>query len=446
MRRTQFDAMVALFVAYGAFYLCRANVEAAMPALIREGYGDKTRLGTLSSVATLAYSVGKVVLGAWGDRLGGRRLMLIAVAGSVVCSFGFGLSGTLVVLGFFAAANRFFQSGGWPGLVHVVSRRFEARRHGRVMGVLSMSYELGNACALLLSGLVARWGWRALFVVNPALFALVGGGAVLSLRRTPADGDAPDTRTPPPAGSRDIGRSDHHPANEGARAREGAADAGGRAERARVLAGLLRSGALWTTVALSALLTFIRVGFLTWTPTYLAEVSRAAGNADISSSIIKSAVFPAAGAVAVLSTGPLSDRFGAGRRAPIIALSLGVVVVLVELLAHTRALPPAWLIGAIGLFLLGPYSLLAGAMALDVGGARGSATAAGIIDGAGYLSGTAAPFLLGYVADRAGWAAAFDVVGCAALLATAIASAWSLSLARRGRAPSPAPAVGGGDP
>ena len=40
-----------------------------------------------------------------------------------------------------AALNRFFQSGGWVSLVHVVGRWFPPGRHGAVMGALSTSYE-----------------------------------------------------------------------------------------------------------------------------------------------------------------------------------------------------------------------------------------------------------------------------------------------------------------
>jgi MFS transporter, OPA family, glycerol-3-phosphate transporter len=409
LSRSQLAVIAALLVAYGSFYLCRANVDAALPLLIRDEGFDKTRLGTLSSIATLVYAVGKVVLGSVGDSLGGRRLMLIAVAGSVACSLAFGASHTFAMLVALAAANRFFQAGGWPGLVHIVSRRFESSRHGRIMGVLSTSYELGNVCALTLSGAVARLGWRALFIVNPLLFAALGGAALFSL---PAESrPAPLDRTAEPAPS------------PGSRERV--------ATFASQLPRLLRSGALWMTVVLSALLTFIRIGFLTWTPTYLAEVSHATGDAEISASIVKSAMFPAAGVVAALCVGPIGDRLGPGKRAPIIAVSLAVVVVLVLALAHGEPRQPAFLIAAIGLFLLGPYSLIAGAMALDVGGQHGSAAAAGIIDGAGYLGATLAPYLLGRVSDRAGWSAAFDVIAFAALVSALVSVAWSIVVARR---------------
>ncbi|MDP9033586.1 MAG: MFS transporter [Myxococcota bacterium] len=414
MQTGQRSVLVLLLVGYGSFYLCRANVEAALPLLLREGY-DKTHLGLLSSLATGSYAIGKVVLGAAGDKLGGRRLLLIAVFGSVLCSFAFGRADAFVALVVFAGANRFFQSGGWGAVVHVVSRWFEPKRYGLVMGILSTSYELGNVVALSVSAVVAHWGWRAVFVVNPLLFAAIGGTVALCLRGAPPT--TPDSVSPS-ASSREG-----TPAPPDAREKLGAA-----------LPRLFARGAFWVTLAMSMLLTFMRVGFLTWTPTYLYEMS---GRGEISGSIVKSAIFPAAGIVGALVVGPVSDRFGAGRRAPIMAASLAIVVCLTLLLAHGGVHDPlraSLLIGGIGLFLLGPYSLLAGAVALDLAGKRGTATATGIIDGVGYLGASASGYVLGRTSDRAGWSAAFDVLAAAALLSTALACAWSVvALRRRGR-------------
>ncbi|MBV9949258.1 MAG: MFS transporter [Myxococcales bacterium] len=422
--RSQVAVIAALLVAYAAFYLCRANVDAAIPFLLRDGYGDKTRLGILATVATGAYALGKMVLGTAGDVVGGRRLMLGAIAGSFACSLAFGASHAFAALLLLAAANRFFQAGGWPGLVQIVSLRFESARHGLVMGVLSTSYELGNVCALTLSGLVAgALGWRALFVVNPLLFLAIGGAAVLSLPRlampfrAPA-GDAPRAASTVAAAPLPEKNDPYREANLDAPA-------------ASVLAALLRSGGFWTALVLSALLTFIRVGFLTWTPTFLSDLAHATGNAEISTAIVKSAVFPAAGVVGALTFGPLSDRLGAGRRAPVMAASLALLVILVEGLSRGVLREPTPLIAAIGFFLLGPYSLLAGAIALDVGGPRGSATAAGFIDGAGYIVATAAPVLLGHLAERGGWSAAFHLVAGATLVAALVSGAWSIVVARR---------------
>ncbi len=409
--------LFTLVFAYGSFYLCRANVESAYPLLTKAFGFTKTELGLLSSIPIATYAVGKILMGALGDVIGGKKLLLLATAGSVVATLAFGASASLFAFVVCASVNRFFQSGGWSGAVHVVAQRFERKRHGLVMGVLSTSYELGNVLSILLcSAIVGTFsGWRMLFVFNPILFAAIGVFVAIvlgSFRRESASGAAGSIASTAP---------EH-------------ADASASAPSfSAVLGRLLRQPDFWIAVLLSVLLTFLRVCFLTWTPLYLVEVSRASGAVSISGSIAKSSIFPAAGVVAALVVGALSDRFGPGRRAPVMAVSLAVVVVLVLALAHGGVRSPGGsviLIGGVGLFLLGPYSLLAGALALDASGKRGAATAAGIIDGAGYLGASSAGVVVGSIADRWGWAPAFDVVAAAALAATLIATAWSLSLRR----------------
>jgi len=412
-RRRTLALLATLLVGYGCFYLCRANLEAAGPLLIRyEGF-TKTRFGELSTIATFTYAIGKFVMGGMGDVLGGRRMYIIAVAGSVACSLGFGACHGFVLFALFAAANRFFQSGGWSSIVHMVSRRFEPGRHGAVMGIISTSYELGNVAALNLAGLVVHTfgerNWRALFLVNPLLFALLGTGVYLVLRA----GEAPvaDEPRPPPEP---------------------------RLPLSEILPVLLRRGSFWLAVVLSMLLTFVRTAFLTWTPTYLYEIGKAAGHvadSDATIAIVKSSLFPAAGVIAAASVGPLTDRLGPGRRAPVMAASLAVVVGLVLVLGHAGihdSTVAALLIAAVGLFLLGPYSLMAGVIALDVAGKRGTATATGIIDGAGYLAGTLAGVVLGHLADSTGWSAVFDLIMVAVLLATLVSGGWAWVVLSKG--------------
>jgi len=406
--------LFALVVGYGSFYLCRANVESSFPLLAADFRFTKAELGALSSIPIATYAVGKVLMGTLGDVIGGKRLMLLATSGSVLSTFAFGASGGLTAFVLFASLNRFFQSGGWSGAVSIVARKFEPARHGFVMGIMSTSYELGNVLAILLCSAITRWlpGWRPLFFINPMIFAAVGVFMAFAL------GAGPAAAPPDSSGLRD--------------ASEGAHDA----TIAEVIRSLARKQAFWIAISLSVLLTFLRVGFLTWTPTYLYELSRATGKGVVSGAIAKSAIFSSAGVVAALTIGALSDKFGPGRRAPVMTASLALVVGLVLVLAHGDVRSPlvaAMLIGGVGLFLLGPYSLLAGALALDVSAKRGAATAAGIIDGAGYLGASLAGIVLGSVADRWGWSSAFDIVAVAALLATIITGAWAIRVLRPAR-------------
>ncbi len=110
-------------------------------------------------------------------------------------------------------------------------------------------------------------------------------------------------------------------------------------------------------------------------------------------------------------------------------VSLGILVGCVLALAHAGVRTPlvaALGVAACGLFLLGPYSLLAGAVSLDVAGRRGAATAAGFIDAVGYVGASLSALVLGSVSKRAGWTAAFDVVAAVTFLAFVLALVWSL--------------------
>jgi sugar phosphate permease len=404
-RRRRTVVLVALFAAYASFYLCRANVDAALPLLSRAYGYDKEELGRLASIGILAYAAGKISLGPIGDVIGGRRSIVLAITGSVLASFAFGASASLVALTLFAAVNRWFQAGGWVGVVHVCSREFAPEERGSNMGSISTSYEIGNVISLLLCAALVRsgLGWRALFVVNPILFGAIGFAAVRAIGFLARERRAAD----------DVER---------------AAPASSWFARVKWLSSV---GSFWMALLLSFMLTFVRTGFLTWTPTFIAEITAHEGG-TISGAILKSAVFPATGVAGALLAGRASDRLGPGRRAPLIAASLGLLVVSILVLAHAGFTSSTWVllaIGASGLFLLGPYSLVGGAIALDVGATRAAATAAGLIDAIGYLGASLAGVLLGTMAQRHGWSAAFDILAVASSVAALAAAAWGFTSA-----------------
>jgi len=448
-----------LLVGYAAFYLCRANVEPALNLLaIEHGY-DNEQLGIVMAIALGAYAVGKLVFGPLADLLGGKRVLVGALLASALISLAiaasdaprrFGASAGLVVVGVFVVANRFVQAGGWGGLVDVVGGTYGPERRGTIMGILSTSYDIGNVLALVLSAAIVHLGagWRALFVVNPLIALVVAFVVRLALpsgRRPARDAEktAPNTS---------AGRAQSPPFGQ-------------------IALQLARQRALWFATGLSFLLTFVRAGFMTWTPRFLYEVSAAAGvPSATSSSIAKSAFFGVAGIIGSVVTGRISDRLGPGRRAPVMTTSLALLVACTLGLAHAGVTSPAIAtlgVAACGLFLLGPYSLLAGAVSLDVaaaasavrssgalatesaGGAagdasgeaaaaasRGAATAAGFIDAVGYVGASLAAFVLGSVSKRAGWTAAFDVVAGVAFLALLLALTWSAHRASSAAAPA----------
>jgi OPA family glycerol-3-phosphate transporter-like MFS transporter len=126
--------------------------------------------------------------------------------------------------------------------------------------------------------------------------------------------------------------------------------------------------------------------------------------------------------VSILAAGYLSDTVARGRRGVVIGLALVPLTAILGLMSvgFTGQWLPLVFISLAGLLLLGPYSFLAGAMSLDVGGRKGAATAVGLVDAVGYVGGTLSLWLTGLLAQRVGWNSAFlSLAGLAALTAGA---------------------------
>jgi OPA family glycerol-3-phosphate transporter-like MFS transporter len=166
--------------------------------------------------------------------------------------------------------------------------------------------------------------------------------------------------------------------------------------------------------------TLLREVFNTWTPTYFVE----AVGLSKSAAARASGLFPLAGGAAVLLAGFVSDRLGRPGRGMILLLGLAVAGGALAALGlcdygGSPVLPVA-LVTVVAFFLIGPYSYLAGAIALDFGGRKGGATASGLIDGVGYLGGVLAGRGMADLASSQGWSGAFLVLA---------GIAWASSLA-----------------
>jgi sugar phosphate permease len=83
----------------------------------------------------------------------------------------------------------------------------------------------------------------------------------------------------------------------------------------------------------------------------------------------------------------------------------------------TGSLLPLIAIGTIAFCLLGPYSYLGGAFALDFGGKQAGAVSSGIIDGVGYLGAVVSGYVIGWVSVNFGWKGVFVALAVVSALA-----------------------------
>ena len=423
LRFGQARILVLLFCGYAACYYCRADLSVATPLIAEElgthgiAYADALlAIGSIVSFGVLAYAFGKFFLTGLGDYWGGRRNFLIGLGGATVFTLLFALGGGLPLFTFAWIGNRLTQSVGWAGLVKVSSKWFDYSSYGLVLGILSVSYLVGDAAARQQMAVLLEhgYGWRALFVFAALVAAVTFVASALFLRDSRVEEGHAEAKPNPLNLYAD---SESAPASIGA-----------------LLLPLLRSRPFLLVCVLSFACTIVRESFNTWLPTYLHthlgySEARAAG---------LSSIFPWTGAASALAAGWLSDRLGLTGRSLLLLLGLiataaGLLVLMGVASGTPGALLPLVTIAVIAFGLLGPYSYLGGAFALDFGGKQASAATSGLIDGIGYAGGALAGAGVALLYRAFGWQAVFGALAAVCALAAICAALLHLLNVRAAR-------------
>jgi sugar phosphate permease len=423
LRFQQAKIIALLFGGYAACYFCRADLSVATPLLIEElgkhgmGHAEAiVRMGAITSFGVLAYALGKLFLGGLGDFWGGRLNFLIGLGGATLFTLLFASGAALPLFTFAWLGNRLTQSIAWAGLIKVSSKWFDFSSYGTIIGILSISYLIGDAIARQTMGLLIQqgFGWRALFYFAAAVAGVFFVANALFLRESRTQEGYAEAR-PNPLNL--FAQKDSRPESVAA-----------------LLRPLLQSRAFVLVCLLSLGCTIIRETFNTWTPVYLRDYL----GYSMSNSAGMSAIFPGVGAVSVLATGWLSDRLGVNGRSLLLFLGLAATAATLLVLMSMRSsssgpLLPLVAIGTIAFCLLGPYSYLGGAFALDFGGRQAGAVSSGIIDGVGYLGGVLAGDSVARVAVAFGWKGVFVALAAVSALA-AVGAAFLYALNARAAA------------
>jgi len=145
--------------------------------------------------------------------------------------------------------------------------------------------------------------------------------------------------------------------------------------------------------------------------------------------------FDAMGAVGILLLGWVLDWLSPRRRNWLlfgILLAVAVLIYLLPALVHLQLWMAVVAIGLIGFLSYGPYSLLAGVLALEIRGKDFVATVAGLVDASGYLAGIVSGYFFGRILDHGGYRLGFHSLG----LLTVLAAVLSLGLYRSARNPA----------
>ena len=373
--------LATIIVGYIGIYLCRKNLSVAIPLLQKHFSVTRAEIGLVASYSTVAYAIGKFFFGTVVDRIGGRTGFLGSMLLVGLLGVAGGLAPNLALLTLFYSANRFVAAGAWPGMVKMVPSWFEARHLPFAIAWLSLSFVAGGACATMFAGVVAQWSgnnWRAIMALPSAvLFVfLVINQFVLPRER------APEKR---------------------ASAKKGASWAG--------FAELLAIRQFWVVCALSFTLTLLRETFNTW----LVDFIRTEGGAGVSNQVAAflSTPFDILGALGILAMGWIYGKIQPLARKWLLFIMLAILALLIYIIPALFSMGLGYVtvaIGLIGFLVYGPYSLLAGTLAVEIKGQERVGTVSGIIDGVGYVAGILAGAQFGKIVDTAGYVRGFELL------------------------------------
>jgi sugar phosphate permease len=294
---------------------------------------------------------------------------------------------------------------------------FTVAQRGKWMGLMGSCYQIGNAIAwLLASYLAANYTWRTLFWV-PAILVLISSvHFVIRLRNAPEE-----VGLPPIEQLRKIAAGE---ASEPSNLDPTAAPVCRVTEDKHMGFGYtikvcVTNPRIWGVSIAFFCLDIIRYGFFYWAPTFLIEVQ----GATISSAGLSVAVLPIAGSIGSVVCGWATGRFFDNRRAPVICLCLFGLAIFSYLFYYAEE--GAWILGlfylaVIGFCTYGAHVLMVGHAAQDFAGRKAAASAAGFIDGFGYIGAAMTGIFTGWLVDNYSWTAGFWYWIIAALVAAVI--------------------------
>ncbi len=363
------------WAAFGGWSLDALDVQMlslAIPALIPALGITKADAGLLGSITLFLGAFGGWLGGAMGDRFGRVRALQVSIASFALATFACAFVTSYWQLVVLKAIQGLGFGAEWACGAVLMAEIIRPENRGRALGAVQSAWAVGWGVAVLLSALIftyvpADLAWRLLFAVGvlPALL-------ILFIRRGIPEPVRPMHRDAPEPFLATL-----------------AAVFRPQVLRSTLVGGLFGVGAHGGYAALT-----------TFLPTFLREVR----HLSVLGSSAYLGVIIAAFFFGCVASGIASDRFGRRLNAALFALAC-IVTVLVYIFAPLTN-PQMLVLGfPLGFFAAGiPASMAALFSELYPAGIRG--TGVGFCYNFGRVVSAAFPFLVGFLADRIGLAAA----------------------------------------
>lgn len=363
-------------------YADRQSIPAIFPALEREFGFSKEQLGLIGSAFMWVYAGCALLAGLAGDRWRRKDLILGGCAFWSVVTMATGWCSRLVQFVTVRAMEGFGEAFYFPAGMALIGDYHGPRTRSRAMAFHQSGVYVGTVVGSWLGGWIAmRFGWRAGFYFFGAAGIILAGALYVFLRE-PARGQAETAD----AVAEDAG-SERRQTVE-------------RLGVGQTFAVIFRSPAVVLLMLAFVGANAVAAVFLVWTPSFLTDkfhydLATAGLNGTAFIHLASALSVPAAGVAA----DRLSRRIAGGRILVQAAGLLGGAAFIVLVALTTRR---STLVASMTCFGLckGLYDSGIFASLYDSIEPRARATAAGIMNTAGWAGGAAGPLLVGWIADH----------------------------------------------
>jgi len=375
---------LAILLALSIFinYIDRGNLSIAAPHIKDELSLSYSQLGILFSSFFWTYAIFQIVSGWLVDRFPVNWVLALGILLWSAATFGTGLVSGFKLLLAMRLILGVGESVAYPSYSKIISRHFSESQRGRANSIICAGQASGPAVGTLLGGLlIARVGWRLLFVVFGVVSSLWLLPWFKYLRRSEPTTESNPTLAPGSAGT--------------LQASEPVASA--------TILQILRQRSAWGTFAGLFAYNYLWYFFITWLPIYLERERHFSVQAM---SVVTAVAFFVL-AISALVSGWLSDKWIAAGATPtrvrktftgsgpLIASS----IVLVGIVANHGLAVCILVVACIG---LGMCTSNLWAVTQTLAGPATSGKWTGLQNFTGNLAGWIAPTLIGQIVQRAG--------------------------------------------
>jgi sugar phosphate permease len=419
--------LVLLCICYFGKYYCTSDMY-----VVQENFKDDQGITPqqMSMLYALGYffsMFGKVAAGIMSDNYGGRFVVFLSCGGYVICAVVFSLIPSSVgYYGFLVpwAGLGFFALGlAWVAIVAVATNWVPVSHLGRLMSLVSMAPQLGDAMARISLAWFLHYGWRTVFQIA------AGTAFVFTLPIIFFVGNAP-------TGADDTIQDAKKEADKSKKEQK---------SMCQKLMPLFKNPLLWILCLLSGSLYGTRTLFLLYSTSFLAQVYCLGENDDcltdgatLKATATASSVYTLLGCVSVLLVGVLKDKLPKKHRAltlffgccPLF-LAMGFLMLKGTNMSFGVAVT---IVALTGFCLFGPYKVLGAVFAVDIGGKELKSTACSFMGVFDNLFAMCMLFVKGWVGDD--WTKMFAILSGLSFMSLCCASyVWIGDLKKAAPAP-----------